>query len=277
MSRVVWRQFGLAILVVMAYLLLGRYHEYLAHPQFAERVGGMVSGFLLDLPRGILFALPFAVGASLSLLPMRAGAFRTALWVSGGVTAALVVNDLVADDLWDAIEARSMGSVATDGYVRRFDDTTSSLGGAFAHLLGRVQPGDIQNWPPKQSSDTTMFRTVRDPNVIIRLSAVRKYGEALWMLAPLVVAGLVLGFGAWLGRVATFRAPRDERLFRLGAGWGITIVATGAFGMQMMGSMYTLSSPRASLAWMFLPYVVVMVPAFLGWRAVWRLDRLAGE
>lgn len=277
MSRVVLRQFGLAVAIVIAYVLLMSTRSFLAHPEYAERAGGFWTALALAIPNAVLFGAQMAVGVSLSLLPIRAGAFRTALWVGGGVTAALVVNDLVARDFWNAIEARSMGSEVGEGYVPRFDDTTSTLGGTLAHLMGKVRPEDIQPWPPNDGSDSRMFATIRDPKVILRVSAVQKYATALTMLIPAIAAGLVLGLGAWLSRVASFRASRDERLLRLGAGWVISILSMYGLTQLAMGSLYELSSPSGSLAWMAAPYLLAMIPAFLGWRAVWRLDRLAGE
>lgn len=276
MSRSVLRQFLLATALIVLYVLVGQYHYMTAHPQFAERAGGMAQAFLVNIPHAILFALPIAVGVSLSLLPNAPGAFRQGMLVAGSVTAFLVVNDLAGRGFWDAIERRQFGAADFEARPRRFNDTTSALGGALAHALGRVRPEDLQPWPPHESTDTTAFRPIRDAATIVRLSAVMKYQQVLEMLIPMLVAGVIVGLGIWLRRIATFRTPRDERLLRLGLGWLLSLVL--GFGLAMSGGgLYTLSSPRSSMLWMLVPYIVVGVPAFMGWRAARRLDTLAAE
>lgn len=272
MSKVVLRQFLLAIALVVLYYLVRSYHSYAAHPQFAERAGGLVMAFVLDLPRAVLFALPIATGVALALLPIGPGAFRQGLVLAGGVTAVLVFNDVALHDLWRAMDARSMGE-SLESWPRRFNDTTSAIGGTVAHLLGRVQPGDIQHWPPAPSTNPGL-QTITDARVIVRMSAAMKYAGALDLSVPILLAGIVLGFGTWLHKVTTFRSPRDERLFRLALGWLLTLAV--AVGLEPGGAaIYELSSPRASMAWLLVPYLVVGVPAILGWRAVRRLDHLA--
>lgn len=274
MSRIVVRQFLLVIALFVLYWMITSYHYVSAHPHFAERAGGLLPSLLYGIPKAILFALPIATGVSLSLLPDGRGAFRAALLVAGGVTALLVLNDLLARPFWDAVEHREMGTDDTDTRPPRFDDTTSALGGSLAHLLGRVRPEDLQPWPPPPSSSTVVAR-ITDPVVIIRLSAVQKYSRALELFVPLLLGGLVAGLGTWLRRVATFRTPRDERVLRLVLGWLLTLVVVYGLGVDG-GSMYTLTSPRASLGWMLLPYLFAAIPAAIGWRALHRLDQLAG-
>ena len=279
MSKVVIRQFVLAIALVVLYRTVTMYHAYAAHPQFADRMGGLGIALLFQVPWSILAALPIAVGVALSLLPDGRGAFRQGMLIAGGVTALLVLNDLVARDFWQGLGRREMGDRADAGPPARFDDTTSALHGAVLHLLGRVQAGDIEAWPPPAPTSVGapgMFSAIQDPEVIVRMSAVLKYREALHLFIPLFVGGLVVGAGTWVRRVATFHAQRDERLFRLALGWvlGLGVV----YGLLALGSgsIYTLTSPKASLAWLAVPYLVAAIPATLGWWALRQRDDLAG-
>lgn len=279
MSKVVLRQFLLAIALVVLYRTVTSYHAYAAHPQFADRMGGLWVALLFQVPWSILGAAPIAVGAALSLLPDARGAFRQGVIIAAGVTALLVLNDLMAGGFWRELQRREIGDPAVGGPPARFDDTTSALGGAVLHLLGRVQAGDIEAWPPPpptSSSDPHVVSVIRDPEVIIRMSAVQKYRGALHLFIPLFVGGLVVGVGTWLRRVATFRSERDERLFRLALGWVLGLGVVYGLLAPGSGSLYTLTSPRASLAWLALPYLVAAIPATLGWRALLQRDDLAG-
>ncbi|MEO6067006.1 MAG: hypothetical protein ABIQ41_03355 [Gemmatimonadales bacterium] len=271
MSRPVLRQFFLAIALIVLYQLIASYHAFAAHPQFAERAGGLGTALLLDIPHAVLFALPIAAGVALALLPIGAGAFRQGIVMAGGVSALLVVNDLAGRGLWHAIEVRKYGQALPP---ERFNDSTSALGGAIAHLMGRVRAEDIQQWPPAPSQSGG-FQPITDPQVIIRMSAVMKYTEARRLFVPLIVCGLVLGLGTWLHRAATFRSPRDERVLRLALGWLLAVVTVVGLHGSGGGALYELSSPRASIAWLFAPYLLAMVLAALGWRATRQLDSLA--
>lgn len=276
MGRVVWRQFLLACAIVALYYTISQYHSELAHSSTSYGQGEIFVSLLWQLPRRILWSLAFGVGVALSLLPNAAGAFRVAAIMVGVVTGVLVVDDLAGKPVWEVIDSRGMGMAADDGRPLRFNDTTTAIGGTIAHLLGRVRPQDIQPWPPRPSTSDG-FKTIDDPVRIIRISAVPKYSAVLGMLKPWLVAGIVAGLGVWLQRIATFKSVRDERLLRLVLGWFVTIVVVVGVGSQRVNSLYILSSPSVSLAWMLVPYLIAAVPAFLGWRALWRLDRLAGE
>lgn len=275
MSRVVLRQFFLATSLVVLYILVLQFQSFVAHPGFAERSGGRTMALLLAIPNAILFAIQVAVGVSLSLVPRASGAFRTGMVIAAGVTALLVIQDIGGHDLWQALERRQMGTTAEEVLPERFDDTTSALGGSLSHLLSRVRPEDIQQWPPDTPAHPG-FQTITDPQVILRMSAVQKYSRSLSMLSPLILGGLVVGFCVWLGGIATFRSTRDERVLRLTIGWCLSVVTIYGLPSLSMSSLYTFSSPRLSLGWMIGPYLAALVPAALGWRALWRLDRLGG-
>lgn len=274
MSKVVIRQFVLATALVVLYHLLTTYHAFTAHPHFAERAGGLFPALMWQIPWMLRLAVVLAVGVALSLLPDRRGAFRQAILVAGGVSALLILNDLFARNLWQEIGRRQFGTDAAEGPPARFNDTTSALGGTMAHLLGRVRAEDLQPWPPPASS-VSALQTIRDPEVIVRMSAVQKYRESLWLAIPLILGGLVVGACTWLRRAATFHRERDERLFRLLLGWVFAFGVVFALSNALGGSLYTLSSPRASLGWLVLPYLVATVPAWFGWRALYRSDQLA--
>lgn len=274
MSRSVLRQFLLATALIVLYRMISSMHYMTAHPQFAERGGGMARSLLLEIPGNIVFALPIAAAVALSILSIAPGAFRQGMLLAGGVTAFLVVNDIAARPMWASLQREIMGPDAINP-VRsgRFDDTTSALGGSLAHLLGRVQVEDIQKWPP-DTAGRSGFRPIMDPRVIVRMSAIFKYAEACALFLPLIAAGLVLGLGVWLRRIATFRTERDERVLRLTLGWVLAVTSVLGVMMVMGGMGYELSSPRVSLIWLMIPFVVAAVPSFLGWRAIARLDRL---
>lgn len=273
MSKIVLRQFVLASALFVLFELLQSYHSFAAHPSFADRAGGLGIALLLGVPRYILYSLTIATGVALALQPIAPGAFRQGFTLAAAVTLILVANDIALRGFWREMDARAMGESAAS-WPNRFDDSTSALGGAVAHLLGRVHPEDIQKWPP--TPDTTgRFATIIDGRVIVRMSAAVKYSEAMLLLMPFALAGLVLGFATWLHRAATFRNIRDERLLRLALGWLLTLVVVYGVGFRAT-SVYDLSSPRASMGWLFVPYVVIAIPALLGWRAVRRLDHLGG-
>lgn len=273
MPRIVLRQLFLATALIVLYAVVSNYHYMVARPHFAERAGGMLPALLWSLPGWIVFALPIATGVALSLLPDGRGAFRSALFLAGGMTVFFVFNDLAGRDLWRQLERKNFGTDTLTSPPPRFDDTTSALGGALQHVLGRVTPGDIQPWPPK-AQNSEGFAPISDGRVIVRMSAVHKYSQAMAIFLPLLLGGIVVGLGAWLRRIATFRSPRDERVLRLVLGWSVTLLVF--FGLLSLtgGSVYQLSSPRASIGWMFVPYLLAAVPSFLGWRALHRREEL---
>lgn len=278
MSRVVWRQFLLAILLIVAYQMLWSIQSYHGTTWLQKAYGPLPIAMLKWLPRSILFSLPFAAGIALALLPIRAGAYRQALLLVGGVTAFLVVDDLALRPVWREYDRVTMTPDPADSArVLRFSDTTGAITGTWAHLRGKVQPGDIQRWPPEPSRNEQGLVRIDDGSRVVRLSAAITYNQLTNLLLPFIGAGLVLGLGAWLRRAVTFRRPRDESLFRLVSAW-ILVPACIMFLMMMQrGMWYDLKSEQVWLIWLFVPVICGMIPAFLGWRAVWRLDRLAGE
>ena len=274
MSKVVIRQFFLATALIALYWTLSSWGYMAAHPHFAERAGGLGRALLLGLPGKVFSALPIAVGVAMALVPIAPGAFRQGMLLAGTVTALFVISDLAARPFWAALDRAEMGADGVNpARVDRFDDTTGVLGGSLAHLLGRVRAEDIQKWPPDTAKNAG-FSPITDPNVIIRISAISKYRQALDLLVTFIVSGLVLGLGAWLRRIATFRSERDERVLRLTLAWVLAIGCVLAPPMVLGGMYYTFSSPRVSLLWLVTPTIVLGMPSFLGWRAVYRLDRL---
>ena len=197
--------------------------------------------------------------------------------VAASVTLFGIGNDLFLRPIWEALEAPGY-QMPTDSprLPPRFGDTTGVLGGTIAHLLGRVGPEDLQPWPPP-ANETPGFQRVRDPRVIVRSSAISKYHAALDLLSPMILCGLVLGLGAWVTRIATFRSARDEKVARLLLGWGLVISVYFWIQMTQRSMWYSLSSPRVWIGLIMVPVIVAAIPAFLGWRAAWRLDRLGAE
>jgi hypothetical protein len=279
MSRVVWRQFLLAIAVIVLYQMLWSIQGYQNQRWLQESFGSLPLATLKWIPRSILFALPFAPGVALALLPIRPGAFRQAFLLVGGVTAFLVFNDLALSPAWKAYDAATtVPDSASAVRPLRFADTTGAITASLAHLRGKVKPEDIQKWPPDTSGGRNPgFEVVRSGARVVRMSAAMSFNQFTDLLMPFLGAGLVLGIGAWLRNAVTFRRPRDEAIFRLLSAWVIVPAAIMFVMGNQRGMWYDLSSESVWMVWLFVPPLCGLIPAFLGWRAVWRLDRLGAE
>lgn len=275
MSRIVLRQFLLAIALLTIYQLFRSTQSYGSIEFLARRYGPLPIALLTWLPRIVLAMLPFAAGISLALLPMQAGAFRQAAILVGGITAVLLFNDVALHNAWEAYDRATTRMAPEEvGEPHRFSDTMSVLGGTWAHLRGQVHAGDIQSWPP----DTTKpggLEMIRSEEHIIRISAIMFYERCLQFLFPFIGAGLVLGLGAWLRRATTFHSSRDERIFRLVSAW-VLVPAAIMFVSGIQNTMlFEISHPGRWMGWIAVPIVLALIPAALGWRAVRRLDHLA--
>jgi hypothetical protein len=284
MSRVVWRQFAVALFSIVAFFALMRLRGHQASTNWADLHGGIGHLLLLDLPGWIVMALPLATGVAVALVPLRAGAFPVAIRMLGVVFAVLLVYDLFGVPR----EGRAYRAAYTPEYAAtlpplRLDDTAGALQRTVAHLRGVVQPGDLTRWPPTRDSSATSgvpagaFAPITDGAKFVRRDRVMAFQGVLDLASPFLLMGLVLGFGAWVHRIATFRSERDERLLRLVVAWVIVIGVTLFVAMIWRSSMFDISMRGQWMGWVVVPYLLVAIPAFLGWRAVWRLDRLAGE
>lgn len=274
MPRIVVRQFILAAALVTIYGLLIRAQGYWSwHGE--RQFGPLPLALLTWLPDVLMESLPIATAVSLALLPIRAGAFRTAAILVGAVTLFLVLNDTVLHEGWRRYHIWTARADSNEmARPVRFGDTTGVIGGAVAHLLGKVRPEDIQPWPPKRSADTTRFAPISDGREVVALSAALKFAQLTFFFLPFIGSGVVLGLGAWLRSAVTFRSARDERVFRLVAGW-VLALGVSIFLVRIRQWMYgNTLSPTSWLAWYVAPLLVVGIPALVGWHSVRRLDSI---
>jgi hypothetical protein len=274
MPRIVVRQFLLAVALLTIYQLFRSVQSYGTLDFLAHRYGPLPVALLTWLPRIIIYTLPFAAGIALALLPMQAGAFRHAAWLVGGVTGFLLFNDVALHRAWEAYDRATIRPDSiVDPQLHRFNDTMSVVGGTWAHLRGRVRPNDIQAWPPT-SGGSAVTTTIEDDRHVVRISAALFYERCSQFLFPFIGAGLVLGLGAWLRRAVTFRSLRDERIFRLVSAW-ILVPAVVMFISSIQNEiLFSVSHPGQWIGWLVVPVMVALIPAWVGWRAVHRLDGL---
>jgi hypothetical protein len=283
MARIVWRQFAVALLAIVAFGVLLRLQAHMGSTRWADMHGGLWSLILLDLPRWIQNALPLAAGVAMALLPLKAGGFPVAVRVSAIVLVALVLYDIaVAPSVNRAYRAAYAPPAGDQVPPLRLDDTAGVLQRAVAHARGIVRPEDLTKWPPTVDSQSSSAPArglipITDGAKIVRRDLVSVVGGLGEFLDTLLLTGLVLGFGAWLQRIASFRQERDERLLRLVVAWGTVIGVPLFLGVLFQGAMFDVAMRSGWMGWLLLPRLLVAVPAFLGWQALWRLDRLAGE
>jgi len=285
MSRVVWRQFGIALFSIIAFFVLMRLRGHQASTTWADLHGGIGHLLLLDLPGWIINALPLAAGVAVALVPMRAGAFPVAIRMLAIVFVILVIYDILGVPRVNrAYRAGYTPEYAATIPPLRLDDTAGAIQRSIAHLRGVVRPEDLTRWPPpKRDTAATSgvpagaFAPITDGSKFVRRDQMSAFQGLLELGTPFLLMGLVLGFGAWLRRIATFRHERDELLLRLVVAWGIVIGVPLFTSMLMQWTSFDVSMRGQWMGWVLLPSVLASIPAFLGWRAVWRLDRLAGE
>ena len=284
MSRVVWRQFGVALFSIAAFYLVLRLQAHQGSAFWANAHGGLLPLLLLDLPGWLINAIPLAAGVAVALLPMRAGAFPVALRMLIGVIGVLVVYDVIGRPRMNRAEMEAYIPPAGESRPPlRLVDTAGVLQRSVAHIRGIVRPEDLTLWPPPAAPASGAsvpaggFAPITDGSIFVRRDRLEAFQGVVDLGSPFLLMGLVLGFGAWLGRIATFKQERDERMLRLVVAWTIVIGFTLFLAMLWRDVQFSVSMRGQWMGWSFLPSFLAAIPAFLGWRAVWRLDRLAGE
>ncbi|MGB7213260.1 MAG: hypothetical protein WBC97_11625 [Gemmatimonadales bacterium] len=225
-------------------------------------------------------SLPIIGGIAVALLDLRAGAMRVALTVAGAVLAVMVVFDLWGNPALSRAAVEATHGTPTwplqaGSFPLRLDDTTGVLQRSVALLRGRVEPGDLQPWPPKQAVNSG-FTPITDAATIVRIEAASTFGELQNFFLPFIDIGLVLGITSWVTRRARFERQRDARVLRVVAAWVVVLYAEKFLQGSIETRNYYVSWGHEAFLWLYAPLIPVAVLAVLGWRAAARTAREAG-
>ncbi|HEU4700243.1 MAG TPA: hypothetical protein VFS40_13750 [Gemmatimonadales bacterium] len=270
MQRIVWRHFAIVLgLLLLFDLLWMLYGDGGVRPSPAASVRLQAAGY--QLPFIFVRDLPLAAGLALALLELRRGALRTAVTVVGLVLAVMVVFDVWARPALEQAERLRIEQAEGTPVPLTLSDTAGVLQRAVALARHRVSVHDVApKWRPEsEGAGSPYFAPVRDPATFIRMETALTATAAIDFFLPFVMAGLVLGLGAWTARRVVFRHPRDGRLFRVVAAW-IVVFFTTSYVTKLAALQRPAVYKGASPVWIFAPLAPALVIAGLGWRAAAR-------
>ena len=281
MRRLVWRHFALVALVILLFEAAMWTRSFYMWPHRPDPVpwAGILRYLGYNWPRYYIGALPSIAGIAIALLDLRAGAIRVAVTM-----AALVLGVMVLYDVWgepalrraavEAMHGAPEWPMRSDSTPPRLDDTTGVLQRSVALIRGKVQPSDLQPWPPKSKPNSGLI-PITNGATIVRIEAVRTFAELGQFLLPFIDIGLVLGVTAWISRRARFERQRDSRMLRVAAAWIVVLFTEFYIQSWMQGQSFYVSAEGGSLLWLYAVDLPALLLATLGWRAAIRTSRAA--
>ena len=247
---------GLALIVAL-FLILHR------SATIAPADSGLLERLSLGiklLPSSIYPILPILVGLSVGMPRVRRGLTRHAATMALLVTGVMLLIDLTAPPASQLSLNRATvgagGAVSASRIVRHGPvnaiPTLISTIGERSPAINEVLP----QYPPDH------------PRWRIALSV----NHALLMTLPIVLAGIVLGMGAWMSGRVYFRQDRDERIARLAmvclvvpaANWVIQLLAEDALASVLVSG--------DSFFMLIVPWLPALVLCALGWNGSRRED-----
>ncbi|MCK5652412.1 MAG: hypothetical protein KAJ42_13585, partial [Gemmatimonadetes bacterium] len=203
-QRASWIHLAGLTFIVAVFLILHR------SATLAPADPGLLARLLLGiklLPSSIYPFLPILVGLSVGMPRARGGLTRHAAAVALLVTGVMLLIDLTAPpasrlSLNRATVGQSGAVTATRSMHRGPVNAIPTMISTFAES-GSAVDEVLSQYPPDH------------PRLRVALSVNR----AMLMTLPIVLAGIVLGMGAWMSGRVSFRQERDERIARLALVW----------------------------------------------------------
>ena len=282
MGRLAWKHFALVTLVFVLFQAAMWSQDFYTWPHRPDPVpwSGILRYLWFNWPRDFVSSLPAIAGIAVALLDLRPGALRTAVTMGALVLGVMIVYDVWCDPALNrAAIAATYGPaewpIRADSVTLRLDDTAGVLQRSVALLRGKVQPSDLQPWPPKMKSNSGLT-VITDAATIVRIEATRTLAEFHGFLLPFIDLGLILGITSWITRRARFERPRDARVIRVVAAWLVVLFVEGFIFLWMQSHNYPITARGGSLLWLYVPIFPALLLAALGWRAAIRTSRLAG-
>ncbi len=220
------------------------------------------SGFLAQLSLGIKLLpssiypfLPILVGLSVGMPRVRRGLTRHAATMALLVTATMLLMDLTAPPASQlSLNRTTVGQSGTVtatrllhlGPVNAIPTLISTIGES-----GTAIDEVLSNYPPDH------------PRLRMALSVNR----AMLMTLPIVLAGIVLGMGAWMSGRVSFRQDRDERIARLALVWLVVPMAYWVVQVFAEDAFASVLVSGDSFLVLIVPYVPAFVLCALGWHS----------
>ena len=247
-----WVHLAGLTLIVAVFLILHRSATVIpADPGLLER---LLLGIKM-LPYSIYPTLPILVGLSVGMPRARGGLTRHAAAMALLVTGVMLMIDLTAPPTsrlslnratvgqGGAVTATRVVRLGPVNAVPTLISTLAERGPAIDEVLSHY-PAD-------------------HPRVRIAFSVNR----AMLMSLPIVLAGMVLGMGAWMSGRVSFREERDERIARLVLVW---LVVPATYWVILSFAEDALASvlySGDSFVVLMVPYLPAFVLCALGWRS----------
>lgn len=242
---------GLA-LIVAVFLILHR------SATIAPADSGLLERLSLGmklLPSSIYPILPILVGLSVGMPRVRAGLTRHAAAMALLVTGVMLLIDFTAPPAsqlsLNSATVAAGGAVTANRIVRHGPvnaiPTLISTIGESSTAIDEV----LSQYPPDH------------PRVRVALSV----NHAMLMTLPIVLAGIVLGMGAWVSGRVSFRQDRDERIARLALVWLVVPAAYWVVQVFAEDALASVLVSGDSFLMLIVPWLPALVLCALGWHS----------
>ncbi len=212
------------------------------------------------LPSSIYPILPILVGLSVGMPRVRAGLTRHAAAMALLVTGVMLLIDFTAPPAshlsLNSVTVAAGGAVTANRIVRHGPvnaiPTLISTIGESSTAIDEV----MRQYPPDH------------PRVRLALSV----NHAMLMTLPIVLAGIVLGMGAWMSGRVSFRQNRDERIARLALVWLVVPAAYWVIQVFAEDALASVLVSGDSFFMLIVPWLPALVLCALGWNGSRRED-----
>ncbi len=206
------------------------------------------------LPSSIFPILPILVGLSVGMPRVRAGLTRHAAAMALLVTGVMLLIDFTAPPASQL--SLNSATVAAGGAVTANRIVRHGPVNAIPTLISTIGESST-------AIDEVMSQYPPDhPRVRLALSV----NHAMLMTLPIVLAGIVLGMGAWMSGRVSFRQNRDEQIARLALVWLVVPAAYWVIQVFAEDALASVLVSGDSFLVLIVPYVPAFVLCALGWH-----------